>query len=120
MRLSDDQVVMPARLARALLLRAGNPAIAAPPAPASPGTAPAAHPVRHSGRVRHDPLTPREREALTLLAEGLMNKQIARQLRISDHGAKRLVASVLVKLSSPNRTLAVVTALREGLLDPPR
>ena len=40
-----------------------------------------------------------------------------RNLRISEHGAKRLVGSVLTKLSCSNRTLAVAIALREGLLD---
>ncbi|MFI8423898.1 LuxR C-terminal-related transcriptional regulator [Streptomyces sp. NPDC085479] len=35
-------------------------------------------------------LTPRERETLDLLAEGMSNKQIARALGISLHGSKRL------------------------------
>lgn len=61
-------------------------------------------------------LTGREREALQLLAEGLSNKQIARQLGISLHGAKRLVANVLAKLNCPNRTLAATMALSAGLL----
>ncbi|WBC07462.1 response regulator transcription factor [Micromonospora sp. WMMA1947] len=61
-------------------------------------------------------LTPREHQALLLLADGLSNKQIARRLGISEHGAKRHVANVLAKLNSPNRTLAVAIALKEGLL----
>ena len=61
-------------------------------------------------------LTPRERQALGLLAEGLSNKQIARRLNISEHGAKRHVANVLAKLNCPNRTLAVAVALRYGLI----
>jgi two-component system, NarL family, nitrate/nitrite response regulator NarL len=60
-------------------------------------------------------ITPRERHVLTLLVEGLSNKQIARRLDISDHGAKRHVANILAKLNCPNRTLAVAKALREGL-----
>ncbi|HEY3609906.1 MAG TPA: LuxR C-terminal-related transcriptional regulator, partial [Pseudonocardiaceae bacterium] len=36
-------------------------------------------------------ITPRERETLALLVDGLSNKQIARRLGISEHGAKRLV-----------------------------
>jgi two-component system, NarL family, nitrate/nitrite response regulator NarL len=59
-------------------------------------------------------LTPREREVLSLLAQGLSNKQIARRLDISEHGAKRHVANVLAKLNCPNRTLAVAQALRAG------
>lgn len=64
-------------------------------------------------------LTPRERQALGLLAEGLSNKQIARRLNISEHGAKRHVANVLAKLNCPNRTLAVAVALRCGLIPEP-
>jgi two-component system, NarL family, nitrate/nitrite response regulator NarL len=63
-------------------------------------------------------LTPREHQALMLLADGMSNKQIARRLGISEHGAKRHVANVLAKLNCPNRTLAVALALRYGLLSP--
>ncbi|MEV6767378.1 response regulator transcription factor [Nocardia sp. NPDC051030] len=61
-------------------------------------------------------LTPREQQTLTLLAEGLSNKQIGRRLGISIHGAKRHVANVLAKLNCSNRTLAVTYAIRDGLL----
>ncbi|MFC5718955.1 response regulator transcription factor [Streptomyces gamaensis] len=62
-------------------------------------------------------LTPREHQTLQLLGEGLSNKQIAARLRISQHGTKRYVASILAKLNCPNRTLAVAYALRTGLLE---
>lgn len=65
-------------------------------------------------------ITPREQEALALLVDGLSNKQIARRLQISEHGAKRLVANILAKMDCPNRTLAVARALRDGLCDPVR
>jgi DNA-binding NarL/FixJ family response regulator len=61
-------------------------------------------------------LTPREEQVLGLLAEGLSNKQIARTLGISAHGAKRHVANVLMKMNCPNRTLAVARAINEGLV----
>jgi two-component system nitrate/nitrite response regulator NarL len=61
-------------------------------------------------------LTYRESQALALLADGLSNKQIARVLGISTHGAKRLVGAILLKLGSPNRTAAVVTAMKSGLV----
>lgn len=107
LRLTEDQVFMPRELAQELFARAGCPVaqVAGDDGP--------------DRRARAAALTSREQEALSLLAHGLVNKQIARQLRISEHGAKRLVASVLAKLSCPNRTLAVATALREGLIEAP-
>ncbi|MCF6522536.1 response regulator transcription factor [Streptomyces sp. JJ36] len=62
-------------------------------------------------------LTARELETLLLLGRGYSNKQIARSLQISQHGAKRHVANVLAKLNCPNRTLAVALALRHGIID---
>jgi two-component system nitrate/nitrite response regulator NarL len=61
-------------------------------------------------------LTAREKETLSLLVQGLSNKQIAKSLNITTHGVKRLVGTVLLKLDAPNRTAAVVTALNEGLV----
>lgn len=60
--------------------------------------------------------TPREQQVLTLLVEGLSNKQLARRLGISVHGAKRHVATILAKLGCSNRTTAVFRALSEGLV----
>ncbi len=98
-RLGEGHVVLPTRLAQELL---GCGAYL---------TGEGSQPTRPTA------LTPREREVLSLLARGLLNKQIARDLRISEHGVKRLVGSVLTKLSCSSRTLAVAIALREGLLD---
>ncbi|MEV8504551.1 LuxR C-terminal-related transcriptional regulator [Actinoplanes sp. NPDC051475] len=61
-------------------------------------------------------LTAREQQTLQLLSEGCSNKQIATRLNISVHGAKRLVGNVLLKLAVENRTAAVVSAMRWGLL----
>lgn len=61
-------------------------------------------------------LTAREHQVLILLARGLTNKEIARELAISHYGVKRHVANVLAKLNSPNRTFAVARALTEGLM----
>ncbi|MFG3529612.1 response regulator transcription factor [Streptomyces sp. NPDC047917] len=69
-----------------------------------------------SGSVRKASLTPREQQVLALLAQGFSNKQIARRIGISEHGAKRHVTNLLAKLNSPNRTLAVALALQEGLV----
>lgn len=61
-------------------------------------------------------LTARERQVLELLGDGLSNKQIARQLGITIHGVKRLVANLLAKLNCPNRTMAVAVAFRDGFM----
>ena len=61
-------------------------------------------------------LTPRERDVLELLAEGMSNKAIAARLEISDQTVKFHVASISGKLGASNRTEAVRRALRRGLL----
>ncbi len=61
-------------------------------------------------------LTPRETEVLQLLAEGLPNKQIARQLAISPNTVKFHINSLLTKLNAQSRTEAVVRATRSGLI----
>ena len=61
-------------------------------------------------------LTPREREVLALLAQGLANKAIAPQLRICEHTVKAHVASIFEKLGAGTRAEAVVTAARLGIL----
>jgi NarL family two-component system response regulator YdfI len=63
-----------------------------------------------------EPLTPREKEVLQMLASGLGNKQIAAHLKISDHTAKFHVASILGKLGASSRTEAVSLGLRRGLI----
>ena len=61
-------------------------------------------------------LTERERQVVTLLAEGLSNKLIADRLGISDHTAKFHVNGVMMKLGASTRTEAVVEAVRRGLV----
>jgi DNA-binding NarL/FixJ family response regulator len=61
-------------------------------------------------------LTPRELEVLSLLAQGLGNRLIARALDISVHTAKYHVASLLAKLGARSRTEAVAQAIRRGLV----
>lgn len=61
-------------------------------------------------------LTPRERQVLRLLAEGLPNKTIAHNLDISDHTVKFHVNSILSKLGAQSRTEAVISATRLGLI----
>jgi len=63
-----------------------------------------------------EPLTPREREVLRLLASGLGNREIAAKLKISEHTAKFHVASILSKLGAASRTEAVSIGMRNGLI----
>lgn len=63
-----------------------------------------------------EPLTSREREVLTLLSEGLSNKQIAARLQISEHTVKFHVASIFAKLGAASRTEAVSIGARQGLI----
>jgi len=63
-----------------------------------------------------EPLTPRELEALEMLAEGLSNKQIASRLNISEHTAKFHVNAILSKLHAGTRTEAVIRGIRSGIV----
>lgn len=62
-------------------------------------------------------VTPREREVLALLAEGLTNRQIAERLVVSEHTVHRHVTNILRKLDLPSRSAAAAHAVRAGLLD---
>jgi DNA-binding NarL/FixJ family response regulator len=61
-------------------------------------------------------MTPREREVLDLLGEGLSNREIAERLGISDHTVKFHVASIYGKLHATSRAEAVRLAFRRGML----
>lgn len=63
-----------------------------------------------------EPLTPREREVLALLGDGLSNKEIAARLSVAERTAKFHVESILAKLGAANRAEAVARAARGGLL----
>jgi DNA-binding NarL/FixJ family response regulator len=57
-------------------------------------------------------LSRREREILALIACGLANKEIARELEMSLHTVKSHVRNILAKLGARNRTEAAVIAAR--------
>jgi DNA-binding NarL/FixJ family response regulator len=63
-----------------------------------------------------EPLTAREKEVLQLIAQGLPNKSIARELAISEHTVKFHVNAILSKFGAQSRTEAVVIASRAGLV----
>jgi DNA-binding NarL/FixJ family response regulator len=66
-----------------------------------------------------DTLSPREREVLELMAQGLTNRQIAARLWISDPTVKTHVSHILAKLGMPDRTQAIVHAMSRGLVAAP-
>ena len=61
-------------------------------------------------------LTKREREILRLLADGMRNEQVARQLSISPLTVRTHVQKAMTKLEADTRTHAVARALRESLI----
>lgn len=60
-------------------------------------------------------LSAREREILTHLAHGASNKQIARQLALSEHTVRSHITNILSKLNLENRVQAAAYALQHGL-----
>jgi len=62
-----------------------------------------------------EPLTERETDVLRLLARGLANKEIARELRIGEKTVKTHVSNVLAKLGVQSRTQAALLATRMGI-----
>jgi NarL family two-component system response regulator YdfI len=61
-------------------------------------------------------LTPREQEVLAMVAEGLLNKEIADALHISEHTVKFHLSSIMGKLGASSRTEAVTRGIRRGLV----
>jgi DNA-binding NarL/FixJ family response regulator len=62
-------------------------------------------------------LTARERDVLTLVARGMANKAIARELSLSEKTVKTHVSAILRKLDVTDRTQAALRAVREHLVD---
>jgi DNA-binding NarL/FixJ family response regulator len=64
-------------------------------------------------------LTPQQFRVLTMLTEGLLNKQIAYDLNVSEATIKAHVTAILRKLGVHSRTQAVIAAQRLGV-EPPK
>jgi two-component system response regulator NreC len=72
---------------------------------------------RSGARKRvYDGLTPRQREVLTLIAEGLSNQEIAEQLDISVRTVERHRENIMGRLNLHSRVELVKYALRKGLV----
>ncbi len=69
---------------------------------------------------RPEPLTARELDVVRLVARGASNKEIARDLRVSEATVKTHLLHIFEKLGVADRTSAVTTALERGLIELPR
>ncbi len=67
-------------------------------------------------RMARPELSPREIEVLQSLSKGLSNKEIAESLAISEDTVKFRLKGLFAKLGVPDRTAAVMSALRHGIL----
>ncbi|MGI8693526.1 MAG: helix-turn-helix transcriptional regulator [Geodermatophilaceae bacterium] len=72
-----------------------------------------------AGEPAVSPFTPRERDVLALLSRGRTNRQIGRELYISDKTASVHVSNIVAKLGASGRTEAVAIAHRRGLVEDP-
>jgi two-component system nitrate/nitrite response regulator NarL len=70
-------------------------------------------------KARVDALTPREREVVTLVSQGLRNKDIAARLFVSDITVRHHLTSIFAKLEVADRLELVLYAFRNGLATPP-
>lgn len=70
------------------------------------------------GQLRHPQpaLSPREIEILRLLAQGLSNRALSKELFISEATVKTHLVHIYHKLSVDNRTAAITTALQRGII----
>lgn len=68
-------------------------------------------------QVKHNKLTKREIEVLKLITQGLLNKEIADQLCISEKTVKNHVSNIFKKIEVSDRTQAAVYAIKNNIVD---
>ena len=75
------------------------------------------HPTHSAPTV--DPLAPRELDTLRLIARGMSNNEIAKEMKLHPRTVAKYVSNILRKLQLASRTQAALYAVREGLTEPP-
>jgi two-component system response regulator DevR len=65
---------------------------------------------------QREPLTPREVQILTLMGEGLSNREIATRLRMNEHTVRWYARRVKMKLGASGRADAVATGIQRGVI----
>jgi DNA-binding NarL/FixJ family response regulator len=116
---ADEVGLTSSTLAR-LLIRdslSGAPSLILTPSDATPPQTPENQEMERTGAVE-SPLTPREAEILSKIAEGQTNQRIGHTLGVSRETIKKDLASIIRKLSASDRTQAVVLAIRQGHIHP--
>jgi two-component system nitrate/nitrite response regulator NarL len=73
--------------------------------------------IRERNGVERPVLTPREHAVLALAAEGHSTREIAARLNVASSTVKTHLQSIYTKLDVPDRTSAVASAMRRGMLD---
>jgi len=71
--------------------------------------------LHEKGKHEENSLTPREIEVLQLIAEGMINKEIAKQLYISEKTVKNHVSNIFKKLNVSDRTQAAIYAFKNNI-----
>jgi DNA-binding NarL/FixJ family response regulator len=67
-----------------------------------------------------EPLTPREVEVLRALGEGLSSPEVSQELGITRNTLRTHLHNIMGKLGARSKLEAVLTAIRIGIVEPPR
>jgi DNA-binding NarL/FixJ family response regulator len=113
-RLAVELGADPLRQEIVVLARRARIGLGTPPAEAAPTASPAS--TSRQDRPGAAELTEREQQVLQCLAEGNSNRQIARELFITEKTASVHVSNILMKLSAASRGEAAAIAIRLGLV----
>jgi DNA-binding NarL/FixJ family response regulator len=107
----------PARLLEAITLVAAGEALLAPSVTRRLIAEFTRPPARHRAPIRLDGLTPREQQVLTLITQGLSNREIEQHLHVSRGTVKTHIGRLMAKLQARDRAQLVIAGYESGLAD---